>query len=42
VQPVVARGGAAPPDWAWLPYIGFWLLVWVSGLVFILRRRGRA
>ena len=41
-QPVVARSSAAPPDWAWLPYIGFWLLVWVVGLIVIFRRRGGA
>ena len=41
-QPVVNRGGSQPVDWAPLPYIGFWLLVWVVGLIVIFRRRGAA
>jgi hypothetical protein len=41
-QPVVNRGGSLPVDWAPLPYIGFWLLVWAVGLIVILRRRGGA
>ena len=41
-QPVVNRGGSQPVDWAPLPYLGFWLLVWVVGLIAIFRRRGAA
>ena len=41
-QPVVNSGGSQPVDWAPLPYLGFWLLVWVLGLILIFRRRGGA
>ena len=38
-QPAVSRGGRVPVDWAPLPYIAFWLLVWLIGLIVIFRRR---
>jgi hypothetical protein len=41
-QPAVSRAVSQPADWAPLPYVGFWLLVWVLGLVVIFRRRGGA
>jgi hypothetical protein len=41
-QPAVSRGFDQPVDWAPLLFIGAWGLVWLLGLVFILRPRRRA